>query len=95
MHSRPQGAAQAPRWLSNLVRGIRAWYEDAREAQWILELGAMAFGPPGPLCGKPRFELAPRRAREVLNRMSVRQDGKPLDGAPGLCHCFDEGGTTS
>ncbi len=80
------------RWLHNLARGVREWYEDAREAKWILELGDMAFGPPCPLCGRPRFALAPRRAREVLNRMSLRQDGKPLDAAPGLCHC-SEGGT--
>lgn len=77
--------------MKGLLQWLRQWFADAREAKWIVGLGDLAFGPPCRECGRPRFELAPRRAREVLNRMSVRECGRPLDEAPGMCHCSQGG----
>jgi hypothetical protein len=66
---------------------LRDWIRDLCIAREMQALGVLAFGPTCIHCGRPDWRYMPDHHYAYANRISKRENGRPLSLLAGLCQC--------
>lgn len=66
---------------------IGEWIEDAPIAKSMALLGPAAFGPLCPHCGGRQIDFMLPRHRAFSDKISMRENGKPLADCAAMCRC--------